>query len=49
MIAATYGTSGLLLIGSAVMFRGGRLTPVTQDVWFVGIFFVDPRRPVRPI
>jgi MFS family permease len=40
MIASTYGLSGLLLIGSAVMFRGGSLTPLTQDAWFVAIFFV---------
>ncbi len=40
MITATYVTSGLLLIGSAVMFRGASMGPVGQDVWFVAIFFV---------
>jgi MFS family permease len=40
MISATYGISGLLLIGSAIMFRGGSLSPVTQNIWFVAIFFV---------
>ncbi len=40
MIAATYGISGLLLIGSALVFRGGGLSPVTQDLWFMAIFFV---------
>jgi MFS family permease len=40
MIGATYGISGLLLIGSAFMFRGGGLSPVTQSAWFVAIFFV---------
>jgi len=40
MISATYGLSGLLLSGSALMFRGGGLTPLTQTGWFVAIFFV---------
>ena len=40
MIAATYAVSGLLLAGSAIFFRSGTLTPVTQNIWFVAIFFV---------
>jgi MFS family permease len=40
MIAATYAVSGLLLAGSAIFFRIGTLTPVTQNIWFVAIFFV---------
>lgn len=40
MIAATYAVSGLLLAGSAIFFRSGALTPVTQNIWFVAIFFV---------
>lgn len=40
MITATYLVSGLLLFGSALMFRLGALTPVTQDAWFMAIFFV---------
>jgi len=40
MIAATYGASGLLLVGSAILFRGGVLSPAAQDAWFVAIFFV---------
>jgi MFS family permease len=40
MITATYAISGLLLVGMAILFRAGALTPVTQDLWFIGIFFV---------
>jgi MFS family permease len=40
MIAATYAVSGLLLAASAVMFRSGSLNAVTQNIWFVAIFFV---------
>ncbi len=40
MITATYGVSGLLLIGSALMFRGNHMGPVGQDLWFTAIFFV---------
>ncbi len=40
MISATYGVSGLLLIGSALMFRGNHLGPLGQDLWFTAIFFV---------
>jgi MFS family permease len=40
MIAATYGLSGLLLIGSALSFRAGKIGPVGQDLWFAAIFFV---------
>ena len=40
MITATYAVSGLLLVGSALMFRGAALSPAAQDGWFVAIFFV---------
>ncbi len=40
MIAATYGVSGLLLIGSAIMFGRNQVSAVTQDIWFTAIFFV---------
>jgi MFS family permease len=40
MITATYGISGLLLIGSALMFKAGHMGPTGQDIWFTGIFFV---------
>jgi MFS family permease len=40
MIAATYAVSGLLLAGSAMMFRSGSLNAVSQNIWFVAIFFV---------
>ncbi len=40
MISATYGVSGLLLIGSALMFRGNHMGAVGQDLWFTAIFFV---------
>ena len=40
MIAATYGASGVLLIGSALMFAGNRVGPIGQDIWFAAIFFI---------
>jgi MFS family permease len=40
MIGATYGLSGLLMIGSAVSFLMGWVGPVGQVVWFGAIFFV---------
>jgi MFS family permease len=40
MIAATYAVSGLLLAGSAIIFRTGSLGAVGQNAWFVAIFFV---------
>jgi MFS family permease len=40
MITATYAVSALLLTGSALMFRQGALTSITQVIWFAGIFFV---------
>jgi MFS family permease len=40
MIAGTYGAAGLLLFGTAVLFRGGGLNGVTMDVCFAAIFFV---------
>jgi MFS family permease len=40
MITATYGVSGILLIGSALMFRGNALSPIGQDIWFTAIFFI---------
>jgi MFS family permease len=40
MITATYGLSGLLLIGSALMFHGNHLGAFGQGVWFTAIFFV---------
>ncbi len=40
MITATYGVSGLLLIGSAVMFQQGALSALGQGIWFTAIFFV---------
>jgi MFS family permease len=40
MITATYGLSGILLIGSALMFRGNRVGPIGQDIWFAAIFFI---------
>lgn len=42
MMTGTYGLSGLLLIGSALMFRGNQIGPVGQDMWFTAIFFVAP-------
>jgi MFS family permease len=40
MIAGTYALSGLLLVGSASLFRAGALTSLTQNAWFIAIFFV---------
>lgn len=40
MISATYGVAGLLLVGSALSFRGNYVGPVGQDIWFAAIFFV---------
>jgi MFS family permease len=40
MIAATYGVSGLLLIGSALMFKDSHVGAIGQDIWFTAIFFV---------
>ncbi|MBV9760211.1 MAG: MFS transporter [Acidobacteriaceae bacterium] len=40
MIAATYGTAGLLLLGSAINFLSGGMGPLGQDIWFAAIFFV---------
>jgi MFS family permease len=40
MIAGTYGISGLLLVGSAVMFQRGGVGAIGQDIWFTAIFFV---------
>lgn len=40
MITGTYGVSGLLLIGSAIMFGQNGLSALTQDIWFTAIFFV---------
>jgi SNF family Na+-dependent transporter len=39
MISATYGISGLLLIGSPLMFAGNHVGPTGQDIWFMAIFF----------
>ncbi|MBV9081817.1 MAG: MFS transporter [Acidobacteriaceae bacterium] len=40
MIAGTYGLTGLLLIGSAVMFRDNDVSVFGQAAWFTAIFFV---------
>jgi len=40
MITATYGIAGLLLIGSALMFRVDATGALGQDLWFTAIFFV---------
>lgn len=40
MISATYGLAGLLLIGSALSFRGGIVGPIGQNIWFAAIFFI---------
>lgn len=40
MIIFTYGASGLLLAVSAVLFQYELLTPVTQSVAWVAIFFI---------
>lgn len=42
MLARTYGLAGVLLVGSAVAFRAGGLTAVTQTlVWCVVFFFAS--------
>ncbi len=40
MITATYGVSGLLLIGSSIMFQQNGLSALGQGLWFTAIFFV---------
>ena len=40
MIAATYGISGLLLIGAAFFFRRSDAGALGQAIWFTAIFFV---------
>jgi len=40
MIAATYGVSGLLLLGSAIYFRQTDASALGQAIWFTGTFFV---------
>ena len=40
MITATYGVSGLLLIGSAIMFQQNSLSALGQGLWFTSIFFI---------
>jgi MFS family permease len=40
MIAATYCTSGVLLIGAAMFFRRSDAGAVGQALWFTAIFFV---------
>ena len=40
MITATYGAAGLLLIGSAIMFRIGAVGALGQGIWFTAIFFI---------
>jgi MFS family permease len=40
MITFTYGISGLLLIGSAVMFQRNDLSAFGQGIWFTAIFFI---------
>ncbi len=40
MISATYLLSGVLLAISAVMFKAGDLTPVTQTAWWCAVFFI---------
>ena len=43
MIAATYGLSGLLLLGCGVLFQGGHLTAATQTLgWMIVFFFASP-------
>jgi MFS family permease len=39
MIAGTYLISGILLAISAELFREGRLSPLTQTIWWCVIFF----------
>jgi MFS family permease len=40
MISATYGVSGLLLLGSAIYFRQSEASALGQAIWFTGTFFV---------
>jgi MFS family permease len=40
MIAGTYGMSGILLIGAALVFRQNDAGAIGQAVWFTVIFFV---------
>jgi MFS family permease len=40
MISATYGLSGLLLLGSAIYFRQSDASAFGQAIWFTGTFFV---------
>ncbi len=40
MIAATYGASGLLLIGAAIFFRRSHAGALGQAIWFTVIFFI---------
>jgi MFS family permease len=40
MIAATYGLSGLLLLGSAIYFRQSDASAFGQAIWFTSTFFV---------
>jgi MFS family permease len=40
MIAATYATSGLMLIGAALFFRRSDAGALGQAVWFTAIFFI---------
>jgi MFS family permease len=40
MISITYLTSGVLLAISAVMFKAGELSAVTQTIWWCVIFFI---------
>lgn len=40
MISGTYGIAGFLLVGSAISFVLNSGGPVSQDLWFAGIFFV---------
>jgi MFS family permease len=40
MIMATYGISGILLAITAVLFQYDMLTPMTQSIAWIAIFFV---------
>ncbi len=40
MITTTYAISGLLLIGSSVMFQQNGLNALGQGIWFTAIFFI---------
>jgi MFS family permease len=39
MIAGTYASTALLLVGSSILFRAGVLGALGQNAWFVAIFF----------